>query len=776
MPKYSVNLEDGRIAQIETETPVESNEQMQQIIAQQMGQSQEQPSNDVATPEQYLGMGERFFTGFELDPNAAVEQKVAERGLEPGTALEPTPFNSSLLENIKDFPADIADMVGPAFPMLGSFFGFLGGSALGSASTVATVGAAAPTIPAQAYIGSVAGAAGGELVRQEIGRQLGFDPGTIGEKAKRIGTEAAFAGIGEGVAFGLGKAINATKTGIIKAGNKILEKKGIDGFTKIAGKVFRNMDAGKIDVATQMLRKGDTTILKKELSNTKFAENFFRKLFLGEEVSSGGKVLVKRDLAKQIRKIGRGKAGRDNIRQLFERELGLSGESFDVALKKGSQLAKYNTEKGVMNLGKRISTQMDDLFTKVGNDLGDARNALVKSGGAVPVGEELTAANMKLANGLADVDLLLKEGNGMFSFNPKFNITSTGSTQSKNFAQIVNKFFDVVDSKTGNVLINAGDQNSKLLAQAGGWESFLKNVSNRKGRQLLSPSRTMKYKEFAGILKSFDIQISGNEFKAAGKLSPQLTEYLQGIRGITEKVAKAAGDDTVVGLNAAYKELAEVASPLRIGKKFKSGEALEKTMMKLSNPKGSSSTQEAGEALNSYLKKNLDINFIDEARAFKASKEIGLIEKGFGATDQEKIFVGKMKDALDGNQPNSTVRAYQELVDPYLPNELKPGLNSIRHTISESLEKDSTSILKARFISGGLGLGGFLAGGPAVGAAGLVTGFAAQNPKLLKSLIKFSAKHGGKRLAQPAVTQVPRQGIVSGSQLLGQLINNNSPK
>ena len=228
-PKYGLNIK------IDGDTPP-SEQELDSIFNE--AYKRKGILREKASKDEYLSTEERLSTGFRAEPEKYLEQKRADLGLAPGTPLEPSGLN---IENILDLPNDIVDMVGPAFPALGQFFGNIAGATAGAVTAPETGGT---SIPAMTAAGGIAGAAGGDYLRQAMGHLLwGFeDPVSAG----RIGTEAMFAGIGEAIppiykrtaGRFLSKAFKKTKEGLLKSSDKILSQKGADKFTKISGNLL----------------------------------------------------------------------------------------------------------------------------------------------------------------------------------------------------------------------------------------------------------------------------------------------------------------------------------------------------------------------------------------------------------------------------------------------------------------------------------------------------------------------------------------------------------
>lgn len=734
----------------------------EKAMAQQQDQPQEQ--SRVATPDQYLSGQERFETGFRVNPEQFLEQKRASMGLSKDTPLEPTPQTASLIQNIKDLPLDIVDIIGPAFPAIGQI---IGGSMAGAASIPTTGGTAAPMAIAG---GGVAGAVGGETLRQAIGEFLNLEDKPLTERAKKVALEGAFGAVGEAAYFGGSMALRATKKGLIKAGEKLLSAKGLEGFVKTFGKITRNLGPDEFQHALVSLRQGDDSVIKKAFASKDFGDRFARELFFGEKVSSSGKILKKGNIGRQIRNLASRKDAREPVKQLYKEFLGLSDETFDMAVKYGQNIDNFGS-KGVINEIKAINKKLPQMFDDVGKRLGQARSSLAKRVPGADVSQELSAVNKMLGDELTNIGMLNRVSDGVYALNPEYAITAQGRGQTKSLIEFVDKFF----SKTSGANLYS-DAQIEMLAKKGteGLEEIFK--MNRK--TFFSAQTTAKFGDFAKQMRALESQITGKEFQQLGKLSPNLTTYMQGLRGITEKVADQYGYLSVKALSNEYKALAQNAELLRVGSKVKDVDELSRVLSKYINPKDVIE-QEQAKALDSFLKKQVGSNVFEKVRGFKALNQLRGIETDLTRTGGRQSFVNMMRSAF-GEGTSVKRDLIEKTIDPFLPKNLKIALNAKNHTTALALQEDAISILKARFLSSGIGIpalaggltGGFI-GGKEGATIGLGAGFALQNPKLLQLLIKAAAKAPSKKAIQVGLPQVSRTPVVAGTQLLKSLIQKN---
>jgi len=467
------------------------------------------------------------------------------------------------------------------------------------------------------------------------------------------------------------------------------------------------------------------------------------------------------------------KASKGAVKDLYKRFLGIEDDIFETIFTKGTKVNQFNNPNVILKLGQNINRGLDDIFEKTGTQLKNARSRLGKSGKNISVGNELTQINSVLSEELSKIGFLIKEGEGLFSINPSFAGTNTGSAQAKMFGQLVSRFFK-----------SEGDDALIAAAKRGDVEA-LKKLANKVTagrRKIFSVKNDIKFGNFIDELGQIDVQISGSEFKALGKLSPQLTEYLSGLRGIPISVESKLGGSEVLNLTRAFAEFADGAGQLRQGSKIKSPAAIEKALQRLSNAQpGTAAAREAKE-LNQFLQQHLNINFLDDLRTFKAAQKVKDMNRTFGDERVRRTVESLMKNAFDENSEKPLVNILKQRTDPFLPEGLKIGEMSEIHTVASALHRDAASLLRGRFIYNALiggtigGLAGGALQGPGGAAAGIGIGLALQNPGILRALIKASAKLSTREIQQLAVrglgpiTQQAVRSAPAGGRLLQQLL------
>jgi len=751
MPKFEIELDDGRQFEIEADKQPSPEE-----VISFINQGQQSGPATQATPDQFLSAGERFATGFEFDPLEAVAQKRAERGLAPGTPLEPTGFN---IENLKDFPSDILDAIGPAFPAVFQLLGGLSGAAVGAASG----GVIAPLTIAK---GGVAGAAGGEVLRQFIGSQiLDHDEATVGQRLGKVAVEGALATVGEGAAIGVNLAIRQTKTGILKAANNLLKKGSLDKFTEIFGSITRGFDELKTRFSLRALRNKDERILSKKFANPGFLDDFTDDL------------LYSKDLTKNIQGLATAKPGaREPIKSLFKEYLKLTDDVLDTVIDQGPKLNKFKNENVILKLGDDIKNVVAGKGTKpglldsIGKRLGTARINLAKEAGGAPV--DLTDVNNIIIPKLTNSGLLkpvLGEEKKILGFqiNESFAVTQTGKAQMKLFGPLINRLFKKETIKAADVIEKAMKEGLK-------GPELAKLLETTKTKTFFSPRNTVKYRTFAKKLANLDVQISGNEFKNIGQLSPELTKYLAALRNIPREIAEKHGDESLIALTDEFSNVAEIFKPLRKAISVNDREGVEAFMRSISNKNVLLSRLRSARQIDDLLKTK-GVDLFGTLDKFQAANAIKGLEDPIVRAKSRQPLINLMKGSFQ-QEESAVLSAIKEGIDPFLAKGKGIFDNATTHVVARDLHASAVSLLKARFLqnalitpTAGAAVGGIV-GGREAATLGLVGGFALQNPAVLRILLKVAAKQQGKTLKGLPTKKIPREAIVSGIQLIKSLV------
>jgi len=743
MAKFKIEMDDGKKYTVEADkkpTPEE--------VIDYLGQGGENLLTK-ATEEQFLPWQERLSGGIrtEKDLQRQREQQRTERGVASGTPLEPTGFN---LRNLLDLPADIADMIGPAFPIVGAT---IGGTVAGAGALPTGLG----SLAAVAGLGAVGGG-GGQFLRQRIGASMGFDQGEVIEQLGNIVKEGAYgAGQEVGGVF-ISRAVNATKLGLLKAADNLIKHRGMEGFVKGFGSIATHLDTTKTQFALDAVKRGDRRVLSSLFANKNFADDFAKKLFFGADDN----------LAKQMYTLAHRKGAKEPVKAIYKNFLGISDDVFETVFEKGMKVSQYDKPFTLFKLADRIKSGLDDTFTKAGNELKQARNLLAQRAKNIDVSKHITQANISLADELFNVGFLVKEGDGLFSINPSYAGLQTGTAQAKTFGQLVSRFFG---TESDDALI--------MAARRGDITAIQKLASKgRTGRaKVFNVKNDIKFGDFIDKLKQIDVQISGDEFKRLGQLSPTLRNYLKGLRDIPIAVEQSFGGSQVATLTNAFRELAEGSSLLRQGSKVKNVGQIETALSRLTGAKTETTAfRQAGE-LNKFLQQHLKVDFLDDLKSFKAAQAIKEIKKPMGDLAGRKKVVGIMKNAFrEENLPMLNELTIK--TDPFLPASLKIAEHAKIHTTAEALHVNAASLFRARCLFNALlsGTMGGMVGGPAGTGIGITAGMLLQNPGILKTLIKTSAALSNKEIGRIAATPISKATaqatrlIPAGGRLLKELM------
>jgi len=763
------NPDTNETISIEGDTP--PTQQDASDIFAQMSQPQEQLRSE-ATPEERLTGKERLSTGFRTKPQEFLEQRREEVGLAPGTPLEPTGFN---VENLKDFPKDVLDAIGPAFPAVGQILGGLTG---GAASIPTTGGTASPGAIA---IGGIVGGGYAEALRQRVGDLLGFDQGTVGQRLSKVGGEAALSAVGEGASLTLNLAMKATKKGLVKAGTNLLNKHGIDKFNQMFGQFARNMKPAQIKAAQDILDKGGKNaraILNPEFGTDDAAMTFSRRVLFGRE-KEGIAAHIKR-----LTNLGTPEA-KAEIRQMFKQHLQLDDAVIDTLSRKGAEVNKFADEGVLFNLGNKVKEVIygntksgtKGILNDIGNQLGKEKLKLAKKAGKDSIGQELSAANASIIGKLSQVGFLKPVSSGGqtigFEINEKYAITQTGKAQEKVFKPLIERLFK-------KEVIGADDIVNKAIAGGAKGKELANVLSSAKRKEFFTPVNDLSYGKFVGKLSNLDAQISGNEFKAIGELSPVLTGYLQGLRGVTKQVAERHNFKSVINLTDEFSKVSEITKPLRTGD-------MENFFRSISNKNALYGRLDSAHNIDKLLAKK-GVNLFDTIDNFNAAQALKPFETNIAKGTATKSLVGDI-DAVFSPAKGSRMdlSMLEKNVDKFMPKDMKIGEFALVHNLSKELDKSAISLLRARFLSNaipiapalGAATGGLLGGGVGGSIMGLGGGMMLQDPRIFRSLLKLGQKSANEKLltkitAQEGAKQLPAGAGAVGSQLLRQLISSSS--
>lgn len=770
MAKYKVELDDGRKFAIEADTQPTNEEVMQHLGQKQATQAPMDISQAKQITDPSLGIEQGRLTGMERlsggfrtesDLKKTRDIQAGALGLTKGTPLEPVGFN---LANLLDLPNDIfADMVGPAMPAIGQIFGEGGGAAVGSliAPGAGTAGGF--------IAGGAVGSGLGELARQEIGRQVfKFEPGPADERSKKILFETAIgaAGSAGGIALnsitkGVSKLIGKTKLGILKSVDKATKKGTFDSTVRVFNNITGSRNPNAVTYALQQSKirtpqfpKGDNFFLNSKLGKQEHIVKFANNLFGIDDMG---------DNAKRI--AGTKKGGDKAIKELYRKYLGIDHDITDTMIKQGSRIKQFSNPNKILQISKNISDDTTKIFDDVGESIQTARANLAKKAGNLDLekipGVNLPQANTILADELTAKGFLMPQGNGRFTINPDFDITSTGKEQTKLFGNLMKKFFkedsgfDVLRQKTQGI---KGEELATLLNQVGTKTNKIYNVNN-----------TMKFRDFDSVMRAVNSQINGSEFAKLGELSPALAQYLRAIREIPVKVGQSIGDDSIALFTREFSELKEVLGPLQVATRTGDIKPVQNLLTKLSDIKADPATKAIGDKIDKTLFRRLGKGFMDDLDALKAASKIeNLKAKPLELSDRLDKFIRDADAIFTGE--SSFERIMADNIDPFLPDSLKIVPTAKRHVAAKELHNGAISLLRARFLMNAL-LGGFVVGGPVGSAFGITAGMALQNPILLRKLIQVAGRipktQLAKGVAKGTARSIPAKGT---SEIISQLL------
>ena len=736
MPKFLIEMNDGRKFNVESDRQPSESEVMNylsQSSSQKIARPQEQAqTSQKAQPlqeDESLGISkgkltsqERFSGGFRTKEDLENRREIQRQKLNLAidTPIEPTGFN---IQNIQDLPFDILDAIGPMFPTIGQ----LGGGAIAAAAaTPETLGIA--TIPALIAGGTVGGAAG-EAARQFIGEKVfGFDQGTFGQRAKRIGVEGALAMAGELTAGGINALNLATKKGMVKAFDNLIKNKGLENATAVFAKIFPNVEPTDTIRALDYLKKGDKRVLNKVIGEENYIHRISKSVMFGHELGLN-------NITKNIAKNASFSSDREGLYTMYDMA-GIPKDAIDTIIENKGIIPPYiKNDNFVLGLAKKVSSGIKELYNKYGEEVKRARVKIYEEAPkAGPI--DITSVNNALGEALSKPGGILKKIGEGFSFNDEYAFTGSGKKQVSMFKNIINDFFD---KKIAPIQID----DIEILKQ-------LANTRRTKGGTniLYIPKNNIKPEKLISSLNRIEKQITESDFSTLGELSPFYTMYKKELNEKLVSLGDKLGRNELRIANKKYSQLFEYTGFMKgVAKENKLAQA-ENFLKSLSNKDPAQSLLLGANRLEDELslfhrgyRKHLNLY-----NAYQGIKHLNNESEIFSAVD-------KMVKLINRSTKDVTAKDYLSVIDRSLGGKYNLVEEAIIHKIAKSLNQSSFSLLRARFagnalqvgtLFSALGIGAAVA--PLQTAAVLGAGTALQSKTLLKRLLKIVAKQTSKKI------------------------------
>jgi NACalpha-BTF3-like transcription factor len=698
--------------------------------------------------------------------SSGVDPRRISLGNKGETLVDGIDINKVGLNNIGDFANATARGLTSNLPLLTQ----IGGDVAAGLLAPETMGGSLMALAAF----NAATSATGEAVKQLASKGISGESFSGSDMAGQATLGASTPYVGKV----LETAFNGTKMALVNTLDKVANKDGIDGLVAMSNHLISNLNPQKSIMAIEKIRGGDVRILDNSYADEAVFNNTLNKRLFGEDGN----------IAKNIQQTyGKSNNGSSAAKALYSDALkAIPEEDVNTILQQGSSINRMNKPRALTNLGEDLSNASNTLLEVNGKNLAAARRLLVNKASNVDV--DLTDLNKSLVPDLQKIGLLQpvtsSDGRIGYKINPSFDVTSTGVSQKNIFSDLVDRFFTKEQVKVGGITpesIKAAQQESAKNVGKGGMSTTnnalgdLLSGKSGKIESVYFPESTMKYgsgdKSFYKRLANIDVQISGNEFDRMGDLSPALAGYLKGLRGKTNEVAQSVGNKSVPFFNAKYGELAETLSPITKAARSKDVLAMENYMKSLAS--GSSEKQLLNATDIDLVMKKSGVSLFDDLNAYRASQSIKQLESPIIRSQLTKSFANTLETAYNDNPQVGVYNAIKQAVDSALPKNKQFSDLAETHILAKDLNKDTTNIFKAGFLSHGLQIGSILGavtggiGGATIGGVGgTAVGLALQKPGIRKGLIELAARRGGKisKTSSPAIN--PKQ-----ARLIGNLIN-----
>lgn len=616
---------------------------------------------------------------------------------------------------------------------------------------------------------NAATSATGEAVRQLASK------GISGEdfSGKELAGQAAFGASTPYVGKVLETAFNGTKIALLGTLDKVASQKGVDGLVAMGNQLISNLDPKKSLAAIEKIRSGDTRILSNAYADESIFNNELGNRLFGTDGN------IAKNIQQMYSKSDLGGAAAKNLYSDLLKAI--PEEDVNTIMKQGSSVNRMDKPNALTGLGEDLANATNTLKEVAGKNVAAARRVLVRQASGIDtsitdLNNQILVPDLVKSGMLQQVSVGDKIG---YTINPKFDVTSTGAAQKNIFSDLVDRFFTKAKPED---LYNNANTKEDLLAALNSTKSGVSSAINSMKKPNLGtvyfPENNLKFGDFYKKLQNIDVQIGNNEFDRVGELSPTLATYLKGLRSKTNEVAAKVGNKSVPLFNAKYAELADTLSPITQAAKNKDGLAMENYMKSIASGGSEKSLLNANE-INATLKQS-GVNFFDDLNAWRASQSLAKLDSPIIRSQITKNLATTLEQAYNDNPNVGIFNTIKQSIDSALSKNKQFSDLAETHVLAKDLNKDTTSIFKAGFLSHGFQLPaiagtvmgaatGGMAGSVLGGTIGTGAGLALQNPSIRKSLIEMAAKSGEKKIHKSAIS--PAQSKLIANLLTRGVVN-----
>jgi hypothetical protein len=158
-----------------------------------------------------------------------------------------------------------------------------------------------------------------------------------------------------------------------------------------------------------------------------------------------------------------------------------------------------------------------------------------------------------------------------------------------------------------------------------------------------------------------------------------------------------------------------------------------------------------------------NLHFTNEVLGFNAVQKLLQFDQPVARAAGAEQMV-KYMDSVFNNSASAKSKNYlvDNVIDPGLPRNLRFGNLGKVHSTAKALNSSARSLLRARFLAGGLGISAMLMGGPiGVGMGSVAAGLVLQDPRLFGQIVRGAARIP---VSQGAGAPVRAAGLSQGAQ------------
>lgn len=775
MPKYAVELSDGRKFEVEADSQP-SEQDVMAALSPKLGKTEPSglplfdPSEGLSGQDgaQRPTLGQRAAVSLAREPEAklaAVNKLGMQGSMQDGQVMA----NGERIH-----PGMFEDPLGAA------------ASQIGNAITIGTqVGADLLAAPAAAASGpgampimmgaNAAGAAAGDVFRQGFAAQhLGqefnvgqtMQEGAMGAIAPPVGVAAqkVMAPAWRAMSSGIGKMIKSLGGGApaaLKLMSEVPEE--------ISGHYINRRLKDGVDIL-------DPKNMQRYVDPNKPA-NMAKKILFGLPEGQAINPLDTENakaIAKQTEKLGQGAL------DIYEAYGGIDQMAIQRVRERGAGVVTANPklqDHYILELAERVQDGVELAYKKAQGEVRETQARLLSGeiiDHAKPI--DLVAPNTNLAAVLEREGILTRhqqvvDGKHImgYKFTPSGNQASD-KAERRVFGELINDFFERREI-TLPPKMKAGEtytaEQVRALAnlrsgRIGPEDTEL--LDRPKQITLFMPKNEPKFGEFIAKLNHWDRRLhAGKQFEELGVMKGALTEYISGDiekGGLRSIVRRLDPTDMTEQAARSYERMKQAIEPVRQALSSKSPRVIENFFRQLDGPNPTQTGLMQADWLDAELKQ-VKRGFLDDLRDFFAAKELRKAT-GENATKMANKLKGDLDKVMSPSSEN--INLALDMAESKMPRGQQFMQEARDSAVGRAFDRNSNSFIRAlwagRWLTSAMGIGGALGLGPIGMAAGLGMGITLTSPKLGgKAIARGITAPGFQKAYQGAINptgQLPR--------------------